>query len=182
MQKLSIPFDIEPTSAAEFWTAESPARLAIDNARRKVERSPHFGDRSRVLIGADTIIACESRIFGKPAGPESARRMLSHLSGRIHDVITGICLSGPDQNESAAPMLIEQAAISRVCFHQLTVRQISEYVHSGEWQGKAGAYAIQGNAGAFVADLGGDFDNVVGLPIYLIHDLLRTKFVHCRFC
>jgi septum formation protein len=77
--------------------------------------------------------------------------------------------------------VITRAAVSRVRFRNLTVKEIRDYIESREWDGKAGAYAIQGLAGAFVAELDGDYNNVVGLPIQLIHDLLRQDFVHCRF-
>ena len=153
----------------------------MDNARRKVERSPLIGDRSRVLIGADTIIACGSLLFGKPVGQESAQRMLLALSGREHEVITGVCISGPAMADGP-PSMICDAALTRVTFNALSIKDIREYIDSGEWQGKAGAYAIQGQARTFVSALDGDFDNVVGLPIPLINDLLRQNFIHCRFC
>ncbi len=162
--------------------AESPMQLAMDNARRKVERSPLFGDRSRVLIGADTLISCESRLLGKPAGIESAQRMLKFLSGRTHEVITGVCISGSSAAPESSLQICADAATSRVSFRELSPAQLRDYLASGEWQGKAGAYAIQGLAGSFVTELDGDYNNVVGLPIQLIHDLLRQKFVHSRFC
>ena len=181
LKELQVPYDIQPSAAAEFWTAESPTQLAMDNARRKVERSPVFGDRSRVLIGADTLISCESRLFGKPVGIESAQRMLTFLSGRTHEVITGVCISGPSAASETSPQICPVAAVSHVRFHDLSPAQIRAYLVTGEWEGKAGAYGIQGLAGKFVAKLEGDYNNVVGLPIQLIHDLLRQKFVHCRF-
>jgi septum formation protein len=181
LRKLALPYDVRPSAAAEYWTAESPAQLAMDNARHKVERSPLYGDRSRVLIGADTIIACDNRLFGKPAGRESAMRILQFLSGRKHEVITGVCVSGPNA-EAALPFInVSDAAVSSVHFHELSAAQLREYVESGEWEGKAGAYAIQGLAAGFVSELIGDYQNVVGLPVELIHGLLREKFIHCRF-
>jgi septum formation protein len=181
VRRLELPFDIIPSEVAEYWMAESPVRLAIDNARRKNERSSVFGDRSRVLLSADTIVACESRIFGKPIGPESANRMLQFLSDRTHEVITGLCLSGPAFLSSALPLIVESAAQTRVRFRELPAVEIREYIASAEWHGKAGGYAIQGHGGRFVAELDGDFDNVVGLPLKLLDDLLRQNFIHCRF-
>ena len=180
LRGLKLPFDVLPSTAAEYWTAESPVRLAMDNARRKVERSPLFGDRSRVLLGADTIISCDSHVFGKPIGAESAKRMLRILSNRVHHVVTGICLSGPSPTEHS--LVVEAGATSHVRFRDLLDSEIRAYIQTNEWRGKAGAYAIQGHAGKFVAELEGDYDNVVGLPLNLLDDLLRQSFVHCRFC
>ena len=182
LQQLGVPFDIFPSQVSERWVAENGSELAIDNARRKVERSPLCGDRSRLLLGADTLIQTDSRILGKPAGPESARRMLQILSGRQHEVITGVCLAAPAADPQAPLIWADAAAVSQVLFHGLSSDKIRSYIRSGEWEGKAGAYAIQGMAGEFVAYLNGEFDNVVGLPVQLIRDLLRQKFIHCRFC
>lgn len=182
LRKLKVPFDICPSHASERWGSEDAASLAIENARRKLERSSFLGDRSRLLLGADTIIQLDHRFLGKPAGPQSARRMLRVLSDRQHRVITGICLSGPAPRHNEPPFWVEAAAISHVTFQKLSPRQIREYLNSGEWRDKAGAYAIQGFAREFVRRLDGDFDNVVGLPVQLIHELLREKFIHLRLC
>ena len=182
LRKLGVPFDIYPSRTAEHWMSENAASLAVNNALRKVERSPYFGDRSRLLLGADTIIQADRRFLGKPAGPESARRMLQFLSDKPHEVITGVCLSGPGQYGDEVFLRAEAVATTRVTFHHLTSEQVRNYLDSGEWRDKAGAYAIQGLARHFVAHLDGDFDNVVGLPVQLIHDILREKFVHCRLC
>jgi septum formation protein len=181
LQQLGVPFDIFPSQASERWITGSGIELAVDNARRKVERSPLYGDRSRLLLGADTVIQVDSRILGKPAGPESAQRMLQLLSGREHEVITGVCLAAPAADPQAPFVSTEAAAVSRVTFHGLSSEKIRSYVRSGEWEGKAGAYAIQGTAGEFVAHLEGEFDNVVGLPVQLIRDLIRQNFLYCRF-
>lgn len=150
------------------------------NAYRKVKRSAVFGDTKRILVGADTIIAYNGQVYGKPIGIESARRMLRNLSGKWHQVITGICLSGPDESGYRIIDTVS-AAVSRVRFHQAEVTEIEDYLHSNEWYGKAGAYAIQGRGSAFVAQLDGDFENVVGLPIGLIHGFIEQRYRHCRF-
>ena len=182
LRRLDVPFDVYPSRAAEHWLDRDVVSLAQSNARRKVERSPVFGDRSRLLLGADTLIRAEPYLFGKPAGAESAKRMLQCLSGRRHDVTTGVYMIAPAANPDWPAVCVETALTSYVEFHKLTSTQIRAYLDSGEWQGKAGAYAVQGLARDFVAHLEGDFDNVVGLPVKLIHDLLREKFFHCRLC
>jgi septum formation protein len=182
LAKLGIPFEVQPSVVAEQWAAPDGCELAEVNARRKVERSSWFGDRSRVLLGADTIVVFEHRLFGKPVGRESAHRMLTALSGRWHEVLTGVCLSGPAlETLRRPPVMISTVAVSRVRFRDLSPAHIRSYLDSGEWRGKAGAYAIQDSGRGLVAELDGDFDNVVGLPSSLIHDLLTQHFSHCLF-
>jgi len=96
LSRLAIPFEVLPSSVAEQWTATDPPSLAMANARRKVEASPMHGDPARLLLGADTLIAVDGDTFGKPVGLDAARRMLQRLSDRWHEVVTGVCLSGPD--------------------------------------------------------------------------------------
>lgn len=178
---MGLPFDVQPSDVAERWCRPDPEDVVRHNACRKVERSRYYRDRSRVLLGADTIIAFDGGMFGKPAGRESARRMLSALSGRWHQVITGVRLSGPHSSDRFDLCEIGAAAVTRVRFRDLSPSQIVGYLRSGEWQDKAGAYAIQGLGRALVDVVDGDFENVVGLPVHLIHGLLEEHFSHCRF-
>jgi len=150
------------------------------NARRKVEASPMHGDPARLLLGADTLIAVDGDTFGKPVGLDAARRMLQRLSDRWHEVVTGVCLSGPDGTGGAVRDVIG-VAVSRVRFRHLTRADVTAYLATGEWRGKAGAYAIQDARRSLVDTLDGDFDNVVGLPLELIRELLEEHFGHCRF-
>ena len=180
LSRLGLPFDVLPSRAAERWRTADAAELACENARRKVERSECWGRADKLLLGADTIVHYRNLVFGKPAGEESAQRMLEMLSGKSHDVITGVCMAGPPA-ASGNPVQVTAAAITRVRFHEFTAVQIREYLDTGEWQGKAGAYAIQDRGSALVESIDGDFDNVVGLPVNLIHELLRQHFSHYRF-
>ncbi|MBK6766947.1 MAG: septum formation protein Maf [bacterium] len=176
--QLGIPFDVCPSHAAELWIAETPQQLAIANATRKAEKSKHATHSGRLLLAADTIIAFEDEIFAKPAGPDAALRMLSRLAGRWHHVITGHCLyySGGETATQAV-----EATTSEVRFCELTRSEMRHYLNSGEWVGKAGGYAIQGEAGKFVAELRGDRDNVIGLPVEAIKRSLGRHFSHCKF-
>lgn len=177
---LQIPFDVVRSAAAERWQADSSSILAVKNARRKVERSQHFRDRSRVLLGADTIITHFRGVLGKPVGRESARRMLELLSASWHEVITGVWLSGPAP-EPTRLTEIGSAAVTRVKFHRLSPSDVADYLDTKEWQDKAGAYAIQGFGRRLIETVDGDFENVVGLPTRLIHGLLDQHFRYCRF-
>jgi septum formation protein len=144
---------------------------------RKVKRSPDYGDRFRLLLGADTLITVGDQVLGKPIGPDSAARMLGLLSGRSHTVVTGVCLAGVGQN---AEEYFEQCghAESRVKIGGLSPAQVRAYIHSGEWSGKAGGYAIQGLAGTFASCVSGELDNVIGLPLRIIHEIIRDRYGH----
>jgi septum formation protein len=180
LRRLGVPFDILPSGASEVWQSRDPGSLAMHNARRKLERSSLYGDRSRVLLSADTIIWTGDGLLGKPVGAESARRMLTRLAGTSHRVYTGVCVQGPDTREGT---IVEAAvAVSSVVFYDLSASEVDAYIGSGEWKDKAGAYAIQGKGGSLVASVEGEYENVVGLPLHLIRDIISQKFVHCRFC
>ena len=128
------------------------ARLAVDKARA--------GWRSgEVTIGADTTVACDGRMLGKPSTPGMAVDMLRRLSGRTHRVLTGVAVADPSGR-------VEHVVVTtRVVFDRLTPEAIAGYVASGEPLDKAGAYGIQGRAAAFVERIDGSYTNVVGLPL-----------------
>jgi septum formation protein len=122
----------------------------------------------RLVLGADTTVVVDGQVLGKPLDAADAASMLRRLSGRSHQVLTGVCLIGPDARADAA------VASTTVEFRPLTPSEIEAYVASGEPMDKAGAYAIQGGAGRFVTRIDGDYDNVVGLPVALIQAMCRA--------
>ncbi len=130
--------------------------MAVENARRKA-RAVAADRPAEPILGVDTIVCLDSRIYGKPDGPEDARRTLQALSGRTHTVISGICLLKDGEAQTAAVR-------TRVEFRQLDTRLLDWYVASGEWRERAGGYAIQGRGAALVERIEGDYLNVVGLP------------------
>ncbi len=180
LSRLNIPFDIAPSNAHERWTGNSPEDVAKDNAERKVLASEFYCKPGRVLLGADTIIHHNGQVFGKPAGAESARRMLETLSGWRHDVITAFCLMSFTKS-GRVEHFYSEAVVSKVLFQLLSRREIRKYLLTDEWRGKAGAYAIQGEAGKFVLDVEGDFDNVVGLPLSRLRESIGTHFSDYKF-
>ena len=135
--------------------------LAYFKARSVAESRP--GDR---VLGADTVVALDGRILGKPDDADDARRMLRDLSRNRHAVVTGLALIGPGEKRTLA------ADTTWVTMRPMTDEEIGDYIASGEWQGKAGAYAIQESADRFVTGLDGSFSNVVGLPMELLRQLL----------
>jgi septum formation protein len=121
------------------------------------------------VLGADTTVVIDGEMFGKPADAADARRMLAMLSGRRHEVITGICL------KRGAEMVCSHA-VTAVWFSAMSEREIAEYVASGEPIDKAGAYAIQGLASKFVERIDGCYYNIVGLPVTLVYKLIVERF------
>lgn len=179
LARLGIPFDVHPSHAGELWLADSPEELASLNAVRKAKHSKHASDRARLLLAADTLIAMNGDIMGKPAGPESAKRMLAKLSDNWHRVITGFCLFAHQAN--GAEQMVALSIVSDVKMRAISHEEISRYLSSREWEGKAGAYAIQGEAGKFIEELRGDRENVIGLPVEAIKECLGKHFSHCNF-
>ena len=143
---------------------EVPRHLAQRLAALKADAAREAGC---FTLAADTVVAVGRRILGKAENAEQARACLALLSGRRHCVITAVVLLAPDGR--SAQRLVQ----STVAFARLTSAQTDAYLASGEWQGKAGGYAIQGRAAAFVRFLSGSYANVVGLPLFETAQLLR---------
>lgn len=145
-----------------------PVDVAMHNARAKALAVASGQPASATVIGADTIVVLDGRVFGKPLDERDARRMLRELSGKTHQVITGVALAHEGNCETFAE-------ITDVCFRELSDEEITVYVATGEPLDKAGAYGIQGAAGAFVDHIEGDYDNVVGLPVARLERALDFK-------
>jgi len=161
LRAAGFEFDVRPSRVVEWpYAGGSPAGYAEALARAKV--AAVAGD---VVVGADTVVIVDGELLGKPATPQEAAAMLRRLSGRAHDVITGVAVRDAGGVRSAH-------ARARVSFRTLSEADIREYVASGEPQDKAGGYAYQGGAAAFVAGLEGDADTVIGLPIRVLNELL----------
>ena len=152
-------------------------RVAEAKARAAAGRSPR-----RAILGADTTVVVEGTILGKPGDVDDAARMLRLLSGRAHDVMTGVCLvhlvprrSPPTDgaNGSGDVPCDIRLEVTTVEFAPLSRAEIDWYIASGEPMGKAGAYAIQGLAARFVTRIGGSYSNVVGLPVALVYGMCR---------
>jgi septum formation protein len=122
------------------------------------------------ILGADTIVVVDDRVLGKPEDAEHAREMLEFLSGRAHKVITAVCLLTRNANGTLATDI--RHAITTVTFCPMSTLDIETYIASGEPLDKAGAYGIQGGASRFIAGYEGDYDNVVGLPVFLVREML----------
>lgn len=119
-----------------------------------------------IIVTADTLVYLENHVFGKPAGRDGARRMLLELAGRTHQVVTAICVQGPDR-------LLTRAAVTGVCFDPIPAPLLDEYLSLNEWHDKAGAYGIQGRAAVFIRSIQGCYFNVVGFPVNLFCNMLN---------
>jgi septum formation protein len=139
---------------------ELPRDLARRLARAKAEAAKRESDGKSFLLAADTVVAVGRRILPKAEKPEEAESCLTLLSGRAHRVYTAVCLITPEGKRR------ERVVESRVRFKRLSQAEISAYLASGEWRGKAGAYAIQGLAGSFALGIIGSYTGIVGLPLY----------------
>jgi septum formation protein len=169
LEQLRLPFEVV---APRYEEADppglDPAQLVKAHAHGKAGSVAGTAGDSPVL-GVDTAVLLEGRVFGKPEGAGQAEEMLEALSGRTHEVISGLCLLTHAWEEL-------ETETTRVTFRALTPRDIATYVAAGEWEGRAGAYAIQGLGASLVERIEGDYLNVVGLPAALLIRLLAERF------
>ena len=156
-----LPIDTDETPRK----GEVPRRLAARLAAAKAAAVP--APPGALVLAADTVVGLGRRVLPKADSEEEARRCLEMLSGRRHQVATGVALRLPDGR------LRQRLVLTAVAFQRLTAAQMEDYVSRGEWRGKAGGYAIQGRAECFVRFLSGSHSNVVGLPLFETAQLLR---------
>ena len=169
LEQLGIPFDVVPPRYEESDTlAGGPVALVREHAQGKA-RSVAAEAGERPVLGVDTAVVLEGEIFGKPVDAGQAERMLERLAGKTHVVVSGLCLVTPGWEE-----VVDEG--TRVSFRTLTPRDLATYVASGEWEGRAGAYAIQGLGAALVRRIEGDYLNVVGLPACALVRILAERF------
>ena len=162
LEQLRIPFEVVAPSYEE--TDEDPVAHAVGKARSVVGVA---GDRP--VLGCDTEVLCNGRVYGKAETAAAAEAMLESLAGKTHEVVSGLALITPAWEEV-------HREVTRVTFRPLTPRDLAHYVASGEWEGRAGAYAIQGLGASLVERIEGDYLNVVGLPGALLVRLLAERF------
>ena len=162
LEQAGIAFEVRP-SAVEELTDGEPRAVAAENARRKALADEHAG---ALVLGADTLVTLDGAILGKPRDPAQAVEYLARLAGRTHQVVGAIALA------RGGEVFAEAVDVTDVTFRALTATEIDDYVALGEWQGRAGGYAIQGRGATLVRGIAGDYLNVVGLPLARLLDLL----------
>jgi septum formation protein len=170
LEQLGIPFDVvepryEEVPPPELADATQIVREHAQGKARSV--ADEAGDRP--VLGVDTEVVLQGLIFGKPTDATEAEQMLEELSGKTHVVMSGLCLLTPGWEE------VEHEG-TRVTFRELPPRDLAAYIETREWEGRAGAYAIQGRGAALVRSIDGDYLNVVGLPASCLVRLLAERF------
>jgi septum formation protein len=175
LQHAGIPFIVQASKIPELpREGEAPQacaeRLAQEKARDVFRQRPRD-----FVLGADTIVIVDGQILGKPRDEADAARMLGLLSGRTHQVTTGVCLLGPDRKGSSVEDTRSETTL--VSVSELSDEDVRSYVATGEPLDKAGAYAIQGIASRWISRIEGDYFNVVGLPVSLVYRMLRENNV-----
>jgi septum formation protein len=162
LEQLGIPFVVVAPDYEE--DGDDPVEHAAGKARS-------VDGGGRPVLGVDTDVFCAGQRFGKAATAAEASAMLERLSGRTHEVVSGLCLRRPGWEEL-------HRVVTEVTFRPLAAGEVARYVAAGEWEGRAGAYAIQGRGASLVERIDGDYLNVVGLPAALLVRLLAERFPH----
>ena len=171
LERVGVPLEVRPADVDEEPTAgEEPSEYVARIARAKaiaVTRKP-----GQWVLAADTTVTINGKILAKAATPEEAAEMLRQLAGRVHQVITAFTIVGDGPNDE--PLHRDGIIASDVVVIDVSEKQIADYVASGEWRGKAGAYAIQGIGAALVREVRGSVTNVIGLPLVEVLEALRA--------
>ena len=167
LEKCGISFTCEPADIDESLNeqndlTEEIKALSLRKAKAVLDKHP-----DAIVIGSDTIVTADGKVLGKPVDREDACRMLRTLSGRSHEVITGLCIMSTKRT-------YQDVSVSHVAFAPLSEEEILNYVSSGECDDKAGAYAIQGGAGKFITKIDGDYYAIMGLPLNSVYEELKN--------
>ncbi len=174
LKQLVADFEVLPAKGSEIYTEQEPDKIVQQLAAQKaaeVESSVvRQGEEPMLVIGADTVVAFQGQILGKPADAKQAKEMLKTLASDVHQVYTGVALIVIQHGKRQC---LEFAECTNVRFYPMTAQEIEAYVQSGEPMDKAGAYGIQGIGGRFVEGIEGDYQNVVGLPLAKLYQVLK---------
>lgn len=170
MRQIGLKPEIMPSMADEEIEAEGPKELVRELSRRKAEEVAARYSEDTLVIGADTVVAVQGRILGKPATHREAVEMLMLLQGQVHQVYTGVTIVAGGTKKVLAGF----AECTDVSVYPMDEEEIIRYTESGEPMDKAGAYGIQGKFAAYIREIRGDYHNVVGLPVSRLYQELKT--------
>lgn len=158
LELADLKFDIMPSNAQEITTKTAPNEVVMELASIKAKDIYKKSEKQSMVVGADTVVAYQGQILGKPTDEADAKRMLTMLSGQTHEVYTGVCVIEDGKTKT----FYEE---TKVTFYEISDEQIDRYIKTGEPMDKAGSYGIQGKAAVFIKGIEGDYYNVVGFPI-----------------
>lgn len=161
-----IPADIDETPLTSERPGDLALRLAVEKAKA-IKEAQNIKDQAAYILAADTVVALGRRLLGKAENEEEASAFMALLSGRRHHVYGGIALITPDGQ------LLKRCVDTIVQFKPLSAQDIEDYISTGEWQGKAGAYGIQGLAAIYTKFISGSYSNIVGLSLYDTMQMLK---------
>jgi septum formation protein len=188
LERLGVAFTVRPTDVEELDHGD-PEEVALENAMRKARAACELGESgaAELVLGCDTLVALDGVIYGKPRDERDARATLRALSGATHEVVSGLALLLPGAGDavSTGPAFAGAAtrtvvARTAVTFRELDGELLDWYLARGEWDGRAGGYAIQGAGAALVRAVQGDYENVVGLPLASLLDLWPELLFACK--
>jgi len=183
LEQIGLEFEICPAKGEEVITKTAPEEVVMELSKQKAEEVAamvsFFGEEHKdittpsdiLVIGADTVVAYDGKILGKPTDEEDAKRMLSILAGNTHSVFTGVTIVLIDKSGKAGELVFYEK--TDVTMHPMNGKEIEHYVASGEPMDKAGSYGIQGKCAIHIEKIHGDYNNVVGLPIARIYQELK---------
>ncbi len=184
LEQIGLEFEICPAKGEEIITKTIPEEVVMELSKQKAEEVAalvsSYGENHKeittpsdiLVIGADTVVAYDGKILGKPKDEAHAKEMLTMLSGNTHSVFTGVTLVLIDKSGRAGELCFYEK--TNVKMHPMTEAEIDRYIASGECLDKAGSYAIQGKSAIFIEQIEGDYNNVVGLPITRIYQELKN--------
>jgi len=158
LELADLKFDVMPSDAQEITTKTAPNEVVMELASLKAKDIYKKSEKQSMIVGADTVVAYQGQILGKPTDEADAKRMLTMLSGQTHEVYTGVCVIEDGKTKT----FYEE---TKVTFYEISDEQIDHYIKTEEPMDKAGSYGIQGKAAVFIKGIEGDYYNVVGFPI-----------------
>ena len=157
LDKMGVAYEVIPSTGDEALDLSLPLTEGVIQVAKAKAEEVASAHPDRLVLGADTVVAIDGQVLGKPQDEEDAFAMLSSLQGRWHQVLTGVWVTSPDGGRGFA-------SVAEVCFYPLTAQEIRDYIATGEPMDKAGSYGIQGLGMRFVKEMRGDYYNVMGLP------------------
>ena len=177
LEQIGVSFEVCPSKEDELITGNDPGATVEELSRRKCREVFSGIGEDVIVIGADTVVALDGKILGKPKSQADAAHMLSLLRGRTHQVFTGVTVMSRENGRTESVTFHETTQVS---FYPMSDREIESYVAGGEPMDKAGAYGIQGEGAVFVREIQGDYSNVVGLPLARLYQEMKNMGIQNR--